>query len=162
MKFRDLKIGTKIMTGFGLVALITLVVGIIGYTGLNRVADSFHDVADVRLPSIEALQELEIAYEMVHVVHRTLLIPDLSADERARQFKNLEKAREKQSEALTKYEALPQTVEEAKKWQDFLSRRQERRRINQEIEALVEEIAKIDIHYHMELLKNLERFKGDH
>ena len=162
MKFKDLKIGTKIMTGFGLVALIALVVGIIGFTGVNRVSKSFHEVSDVRLPSIEALQELETAYEMVHVVHRTLLIPDLTVEERARQFKNLELARQKQAEALAKYEPLPQTAEEEAKWQEFLPRRAERRKINQEIEKLIDEIAKTDVGYPMELLKNLERFKGDH
>jgi methyl-accepting chemotaxis protein len=63
MNFKDLKIGMKIMTGFGIVAVITLAVGVVGYIGLERVSRSFHEVSDVRLPSIQYLGEMETSLE---------------------------------------------------------------------------------------------------
>ncbi|NHB69079.1 methyl-accepting chemotaxis protein [Perlabentimonas gracilis] len=162
MKFRDLKIGTKIMTGFGLVALIALAIGIIGFVGLNRVSKSFHDVADVNMPSVGALQEIELAFEMVQSAHRTLLIPNLDASEKSQQFQHLDNARKRQAEAQALYESLPHSAEEAQMWDEFVRSRDNRRGVNLEFESLVNDMATIDISYPMELLKDLQQFKGDH
>ena len=44
MKFKDLKLGTKIMVGFGLLSLIAITIGIVGYIGVNRVSKKSKEV----------------------------------------------------------------------------------------------------------------------
>jgi methyl-accepting chemotaxis protein len=162
MRFKDLKIGTKIMTGFAVVALITLAVGVIGYTGLSRVAKSFHDVADVRMPSIEYLKEMEIGYENYRVAQRTLLNPNLGAEDKARQFQNIAKARERYTKAMEMFEPLEQTQEEAILWKEFKETLAQWRNTNLEFEKEIDNLTQIDIFYPMQFLKDLQTFKGDH
>ena len=159
MRFKDLKIGTKIMTGFAVVALITLAVGVIGYTGLSRVAKSFHDVADVRMPSIEYLKEMEIGYENYRVAQRTLLNPNLGAEDKARQFQNIAKARERYTKAMEMFEPLEQTQEEAILWKEFKEKLAQWRNTNLEFEKEIDNLTQIDIFYPMQFLKDLQTFK---
>ena len=162
MNWKDLKIGTKIMGGFFAVAIIALIIGIIGYSGINKVAHSFHEVSDVRMPSVESLKDIEFGLEKLRVAQRTLLNPNLSDEDKARQFKNIADAREHYGKAIAKYEPLPQTEEEAKLWDEFRVALAEWRKSNDEFEKLMDEITKTDIFYPMQFLKDLEKFEGDH
>lgn len=162
MNFKDLKIGTKIMTGFGAVALITLIVGLIGYIGLNSVAKSFHNVADVRMPSIESLQEIELGFENLRAAQRTLLNPHLKSDDKALQFKNISEARARYTKALAIYEPLEKTQEEAAIWKEFRQKLGEWRDANNEFENILNELNKVDIHYPMQFLKDLQTIKSAH
>lgn len=162
MRFKDLKIGTKILGGFGIVAIITLVVGIMGYVGVTRVSTSFHDVADVRMPSIESLQEIEIGFENLRAAQRTLLNPHLSPEDKARQFQNIAEARVRYGKALEIYEPLEQTKEEAAIWSQFRAKMAEWRDSNNEFEKAMDNLTNIDIFYPMQFLKDLQTFKGDH
>jgi methyl-accepting chemotaxis protein len=162
MKFKDFSIGGKITTGFLLISFIALVIGIVGFVGIRNVSTYFHNVADINMPSVEALQDIELALALVNEAHRTLLLPNLSPAQRDLQMKNIEEARRRQANAISKYEPLPKTAEELAKWSEFVQRRDQRRQMNIEIEALLTEIGRMDVIYPMELLKNLERFRGDH
>lgn len=150
------------MTGFGLVALITLVVGIIGYTGVNRVSSSFHEVSEVRLPSIEYLLEMEAGIGELMIAQRTLLNPNLSTEDKAEQFRNINKARERYGEAMELFAPLEQTEEEAVIWKKFLDKLEEWRVTNDEFFGMMEEIDDVDIFYPMQFLKDLQTFQGDH
>jgi len=59
MNFKNLKTGTKILTGFLLVVLIAVIIGVIGLMSLRNVGNSFHEVSDVRMPSIQYLGNME-------------------------------------------------------------------------------------------------------
>ncbi|MGM0377889.1 MAG: MCP four helix bundle domain-containing protein, partial [Bacteroidota bacterium] len=50
MSFKDFKIGKKIITGFGLISAIALIIGVIGMISMGNVGNAFHAVSDVRLP----------------------------------------------------------------------------------------------------------------
>ncbi|MFP4287804.1 MAG: MCP four helix bundle domain-containing protein [Bacteroidales bacterium] len=63
MKFKDLKIGTKIMTGLMIVLLIAVVIGVVGILGLRNVASSFHAVSEVRMPSVQYLAGMEVTWK---------------------------------------------------------------------------------------------------
>lgn len=162
MKFKDLKIGTKIMSGFGAVALITLIVGFIGYTGLNSVSNSFHDVADIRMPSSEYLLKIEIGLESLRTSHRTLLNPHLDNDAINHEFRNIAEARASYSEGLEAFEKIEKTKEEEALWKDFRQKLVEWRDANNEFEALLKELSGLDIHYPMQFLKDLQTIKSAH
>lgn len=52
---QQMKLGTKLLLGFSAVAVITLVVGIVGYYGAVKGEVSVEEIGGVRLPSVENL-----------------------------------------------------------------------------------------------------------
>lgn len=162
MKFKDFKIGTKIMTGFGIVALVALIIGIVGLYSLRNVGNAFHEVADVRMPSVEGLQTMEYGFEHLQMAQRTLLNPNLPDEDRKRNIENIAHAREIYGEGRAIYEPLPQTEQEAVMWEEFLVKMAKWREANEEFEALLDEVIKIDIFYPMEFLKDFTKFQSDH
>jgi len=51
----NVKLGTKLLLGFGVVAMITLVLGIVGYYGAIKGDESVTEIGGVRLPSIDSM-----------------------------------------------------------------------------------------------------------
>ncbi len=121
MKFNNLKIGARIMSGFGIVAFMVVVIGIFELYGLRNTGNSFHEVADVRMPSVRYLLEMEAALEELNGAYRTMLNPNLSADEKARQYKVIDNARSRYTRAVELVEPFDQTDQEAVLWQEYLA-----------------------------------------
>ena len=162
MKFKDFKIGKKIIIGFSAIAAIALVVGIVGLIGLRNVGTSFNEVADVRMPSVQYLLEVESGIERVMVAMRTMLNPNLSTEQRAEQKKIIEEARSSYVLAMSEYEKLPMTSEEEVLWSRFKDELQILRKSNEAFNADLNKLDEIDIHYPMAFLKDLEKFEKDH
>ncbi|MBN1990993.1 MAG: methyl-accepting chemotaxis protein [Bacteroidales bacterium] len=162
MKFADLKIGTKVLLGFGLVSLITLVVGVIGYSSLADVASKFYHVTDESMVSMDNIRQLEINIEKMRVAHRTLLNPNLQKSDRDRQYQNINTTRTDMSRVMANIDNLPMTDNEKAEWQRLKSALTDWEAVNVQFESFMTEIQRLDIFYPMELLKDLERFEGDH
>ena len=116
----NLKLGTKMMAAFSLVASIALGLGLLGYYGLVKSEAQIDEVGKVRLPSVETLQVIKINANEIISATRTLLIKDLDKDQRQRQYETIAKAREQYEAAWETYEPLPQTPEEAELWRQFV------------------------------------------
>ena len=162
MGFKNWKIAVKIMFGFGIVCLIALFIGLMGYIGVSRVGDSFHDVAGQRMPAVQSLKDMEIGFEQFRMAQRTMLNPNIKKGDRDRQLSNIDKARELYGGAMKVFEALEMTEEEKKIWEEFKVKLAKWREMNNEFLKMFQEIARLDIHYPMQLLKDLESFRGDH
>ncbi len=100
MKFKDLKIGQKLIAGFALIASIALIVGIIGLVGLRSVGQSFHQVSDVNMPSVQHLMEIETSLEGLMVAMRTILNPNLTSNDRMVQLRIVGEMRERYTNAI--------------------------------------------------------------
>ncbi len=118
---KNLKLGSKLIGGFAVVAAIVLAVGVVGFIGILQMQDHIREIGDVRLPSIESLQEIEIQANAIRTAVRSLLNPRMSLADRQRQYENIAKARTKYEEAWAIYEPLPQTEEESRVWQQFVT-----------------------------------------
>jgi methyl-accepting chemotaxis protein len=160
--FRNVKLSHKLIAGFAVVALITLLVGVSGWLGVRRLSGHIHDIGDVRLPGVSSLLVIEKNMESLRVAMRTLLVPDLKPEDRARQFSNIETVRQKYQEAWKVYEALPKTAEEAGLWEQFKPAVEEWKRENNEFLRLAKELEATGVLHPTELLETLERFRGDH
>ncbi|NJO68220.1 MAG: hypothetical protein HC830_02165, partial [Bacteroidetes bacterium] len=121
MKFNNLKIRTKLLLGFLAVIIVMVIVGIIGFIGLQTLGGQLQEVTDNRLPSINALQNIREGQTSIKASERTLLMDLLTNKEiRATQFSNINLNWKKIDEAMNIYSPLEQTVEEKKKWDEFL------------------------------------------
>jgi len=158
----NVTLAKKLIGGFIAVALITLVVGYQGYSGIGDLNEHIVDIGEVRLTSIHELMIVEKDIEAVRVAQRTLLNPDLNDEDYKRQFTNITAARERYMAALATYEPLPKTKEEAEEYKKFTAALEEWRKVNA---TFLDEIKKLEatgIRNPVLLERDINRFKGDH
>ncbi len=113
-------IGKKLIVSFMSVALITLVLGIVGYYGAVKSEDSVDEIGNVRLPSVDSLLIIKESARNVRGAMRSLAIPGLGYESRQEEYNNLDTVRETYETAWKIYEPLPQTTEEARLWDQFV------------------------------------------
>ncbi len=163
MKFKDLKTGTKILTGFLLVVLIAVIIGIVGLLGLRNVGHSFHEVTDVRMPSIIYLGEMEVNIELVQQGYFRLLDTQLSRADREEILRGIDQARAAYGRANELFAPLEQTDEEARLYRQSMQELDTWRNINtQQVDRMHAELMQIDLMNPMEINRDLEEFMKDH
>ncbi len=118
---KNMKLSAKLIGGFVAVAVITLIVGAIGFWGVSQTDNSLTEVVEIRLPSITGLQMISLAQKDIQGRERTLLIPEVLDDPKqvewvAKQFASAWQQAEK---GWKLYEPLPQTKEEEIIWNQF-------------------------------------------
>ncbi len=108
-----MKILTKLVGAFAIVALVCVLVGGIGWYGISSTEKSLVEAADVRLPSVHSLGLMMEAMNDIKASERTLLISSLSQVERAKQISDLEEHWGLFDRNFSLYEPLPKSDEEA-------------------------------------------------
>ena len=58
--FANMKMGTRILAGFGLALAVLLAVGGVAWSGASTLSAALHDVADAKMPSALALDGMQI------------------------------------------------------------------------------------------------------
>ncbi|MBF0551030.1 MAG: MCP four helix bundle domain-containing protein [Deltaproteobacteria bacterium] len=159
---QNMKLGTKLIGGFIIVAVVTLVVGFMAVRVTSRLSTDLGEVCEDSLPSIQTLLTMRLATESIRVVQRTLMIPGLDPKDRERQYENLNKVRENYQIAWKKYEALPRGPEEEELYKRFVTAWASFKTENDKFFQLSQELAKIDIVDPTQLVKSIEQFVGDH
>ncbi len=104
---------TKLLGGFSVVAIFTLIVGIIGWIG-NSILDS--DIVHLNnktIPLIKTGGEIESELKSIRIALRTLLSEGLKEEDRKRQFQVYEQSRKSIENLLKNYQSLATTKEEA-------------------------------------------------
>jgi methyl-accepting chemotaxis protein len=160
--FKNMKLRTKMLFSFGGVALITLLLGLVGYYGAVKSDEAIEEIGHVRLPSVDSLLIIKENAENIRGSMRTLGIPGLKAEVRQRQYGNLVKAREDYEKAWKIYEPLPQTKEEEATWKLFVPAWNAWREDNNKFVAMSKDLDRLGISYPEQLGKHLELFRGDH
>jgi methyl-accepting chemotaxis protein len=158
----NLKLGVKLVGGFLICAVITLLVGLVGLNGLSTVSGQLTTVTDVTMPSVRDLQLIKIAGESVRVAQRSLLIPGLDAKDRARQFDNVTNLRNSYHKSWDEYDKLPKSPEAQRLWQEFVPAWQEWVKINNGTFDLAREWDKSGIADADILATKIAQFRGDH
>ncbi|MHB8957082.1 MAG: methyl-accepting chemotaxis protein, partial [Pirellulaceae bacterium] len=118
--FAKMKTGTKVLSGFGFAVVIAVVVGFVGYRGIGTLSGHITEIGVVRLPSVETLLVISEAQTAVDSAENLLLCRKLDAQGRRAQHQRFVDAKKRADEAWKIYEPLPQTVEEAELWKQFV------------------------------------------
>lgn len=135
--FKKFRIGTKLITAFIIVAVITLVVGGIGFYGVSNLDKHLNEIGEVRLPSIQSLLRMSQAQTAIKAAQRTMLTTGLAKKDYEKEFSHIEDAFKRAEDNWKVYEVLPQTKEEAQKWDEFVQAWQEWKDDNDIYEELV-------------------------
>ncbi|MFP4164068.1 MAG: methyl-accepting chemotaxis protein [Chitinispirillaceae bacterium] len=158
----NLKLSTKLIGSFVIVAGVTLAVGIVGWNGSTRLKGNIEEVGVVRFPSVRGLMMMEKGFEGMQASQRTLLNPNLTMEQREEQYRRIDKAMGVYEEGREIYESLPQTDEEALLWKKFVAVVDEWQKKNESFLTASEELDKVDIANPNRLLSSVETFIGDH
>ncbi len=161
-EMKNIKIGAKLIGGFIIVALIVLVVGFFGWNGARQMQGHIHEIGEVRLPSVENLIKIQVEGNAIRTAVRTMLNPRLTHEDRQRQYDNIDKARERYREAWDIYEPLPQTDEEARVWNEFVTAWNAWAEVNNSVVDMAKEIDNTDILNPDALRARLLGFITDH
>jgi len=152
----------KLVSGFLVVAIITLVIGSVGLWGVSKLSGNVNEIGAVRLPGVQSLLTVSGALESIRVAQRSLLNPVADGKERARQLQNVANAREKYKKAFETYEALPRSDEETKAWKEFVNAVEAWKQENNQFFSLVAELDKLDVTNPQEARGMMEGCLGDH
>ncbi len=122
MKFKNLKIKSKLLIGFSAVIAILIVVGLIGYNGLTSVGKLLTEATTNRLPSVNSLLTIKEAQTAIKSLERTLLIDEVAfqkLDFRESQYQQVDEAWKNVDKAWAIYLPLDQNAEEKAAWDAF-------------------------------------------
>lgn len=158
----NLKLSTKLIGSFLIVAAITLVVGVIGWNGSVKLNENVDDIGNKQFPTVQALLTLQQNLEAYRVAQRTMLNPELNDNDRKRQIDNFANARNGYQEAMEKYEKIPHSDEMNRIWQQFVSALDDWRRENGRFENNLKKLDETGIYNPDRLLASIEQFIGEH
>ncbi|HNW34210.1 MAG TPA: methyl-accepting chemotaxis protein, partial [Candidatus Ozemobacteraceae bacterium] len=118
--FGKMTITNKLMTGFTVVAAITLFVGWTGFWGVRTLSSHLVNIGTNKMASVDSLQDLSMQLERIKTAQRTLLSPMIDQSVHQQQIDSVKIAREQYAEAEKTFEALSKTQEETEEWKAFL------------------------------------------
>ncbi|MBL9136045.1 MAG: MCP four helix bundle domain-containing protein [Verrucomicrobiales bacterium] len=160
--FGHLKLGTRLLLSFLGLAVVVLIIGLVGLFGSFNNEKMVHELAVVRLPSVQSLNEIQISAEAIIGDLRTLSVAGLSMETRKSIYEGVRKQREAWQAAWKAYEPLPQTTEEADVWKQFVPAWEAWRAENNKYLALSQEFDAKGILDPMELARIVELLIKDH
>ena len=154
-------IGKKLIAAFSGVALITLVLGIVGYYGGVKSEHHIDEIGMVRLPSVESLLVIERESEHISYLLQSIANPEMSFERRQEFYSALQESRKAYEAAWAVYEPLPQTAEEEKTWKQFVPVWNDWREANNRYIELNRRYDELDIQNPDELLSHVQSFRAD-
>lgn len=128
--FAKMRTGTKVLGGFVVALIVSIIVGMVGYRGISKLATHVHNIGAVNAPSVQNLLDVKIGAEQIKAAQRTLSSFNTDPATRQRQYDNVTKARQQYEEAMKEYEEISHSTELADLWKQFMPAWQEWRNDN--------------------------------
>jgi methyl-accepting chemotaxis protein len=116
-----MKIRNKLLIGFLLVALIACIIGLVGYSGMNKVMSSQDLFAIQVVPSIEALGVINEAQSNIKAQEMGLMVGRFQGADRQHFYDKMDNIFTSITDARKIYDALPQFPQEAVIWKDYIA-----------------------------------------
>jgi len=160
--FKNMKLGTKLLFSFGGVAVITLLLGLLGFYGAVESDKAIQEIGLVRLPAVDSLLALKASAERIRGTMRSLAIAGLPTEIRERQYENVAQLREDYMKEWKSYEALPKTPEEADLWRLLMSPWNAWKEDNSKYLEMCKQIDRNGISDPAMLGRQIEQFTKDH
>ncbi len=157
-----LKLGVKLLGGFGVVAALVAIVGGVGLWGAEILGNEVHEIGAVSLPRVSALLRAEEAAGRTLTAQSTLLSEQLDMEERRRQLAEFEQASSELEDHWAEFRSFPATEREEALSEEFDDNLADWLEENDRWRQLNEAFEQLDILDPAELVANLELFRGDH
>ncbi|PWE00672.1 methyl-accepting chemotaxis protein [Marinilabilia rubra] len=163
MKFKDFKIGQKIVTGFALLSVIGLIIGLTGIISMNNIGNSFHHVGDENMPAIQHLGAMQANLERVQKGYIRLLDNESDRDEREQILMEIQSNREAYKQAQGKFNEMKHSENEIPIINKLGKEIEIWRNFNiQKVDRMHSRLLDIDLLNPLLITRNLEKFMKDH
>ena len=107
IKFRDMKIGKKLLIGFLVILVMMGIIGITGYQSTNKINAELNNIFGSRLPSIDYLIEADRDLQQLLVAERSMIFANTESEEFKQFIKDYEENLKQSDERWQKYKTLP-------------------------------------------------------
>lgn len=155
--FRSMKLKTKLVGGFLLIASGLLVLGWIGHRGISSIETANTSIIDDVMPAQENLRNMKFFVEAIRVATRSLLSWELSGSHLDRQYSNYSKALENHKKEAEDYDKRKRTPSEESIWQTYKSDYVKWIGINDEFIAVCQKIHSLNSRSDMEERDRLQK-----
>ncbi|MBI5060037.1 MCP four helix bundle domain-containing protein [candidate division KSB1 bacterium] len=134
--FTNLSLKAKLTGAFCIVSIILCAIAFIGYRGLTASTTQIDDVANVRVPSIDGLADMEAAMYRIRMTNNMVANASVLPAKRQQYPALLKEAWTQYDQGRQEYEPLPQTPEEAVMWKEYVVLHEQWKTLAQEFEQL--------------------------
>ena len=110
--FKNLKIRTKLLSGFIVLALISVIVGLVGFSALSNVQSGLDEIANKRMVATQALAQMLKGQLDVVAGTRFLLNPLIDAEDAKDEYDRIDSGYKTIDEAWSVYEAQTRQAEQ--------------------------------------------------
>ena len=104
--FKNMKITTKLFSGFSIILFFMMIIGLTGYLGVNDIRDDLNTIFDVRMPTIDYLIEADRDLQQLLVAERSLIFTNANSEKFQSLVKDYEQNLEQAAQRWDKYKAL--------------------------------------------------------
>lgn len=125
----------KIIGGFVVVVIITLIVGIVGWNGVKSLSANVKDLSDSEI-AVKSLLTMSVDQAEIDSAENMLLIPDTAASNRQTQYELISTAFNEAEAARKAYEQTSMSAAEKDAWNEFLPAWDKWRKANDAFVAL--------------------------
>ena len=116
---KNIRLLPKLLGGFAIVAVIVVVVGWFGLTGIARLKAQLDAVGKRQLPASTSIQTLKYAMVEIHAAENILLVEGISEQDRAAAYSQFIDAQQSAENARAVYGPIAKATEEAALWDQF-------------------------------------------
>ena len=120
LDFKKLRIRSKVFLSFSVIVLISVLIGLAGFTGLKKTTRSEEELITNQVGGAASLQEIKASLSQVIVGQRGLLIPRFTGKEREAQYELIKTGIKESGQFIALFDSIPKTQAEDSLWNDFL------------------------------------------
>ncbi|SHH70825.1 methyl-accepting chemotaxis protein [Clostridium grantii] len=143
--FRNLKIKTKLISSYLLIAFMGTIIGGVGLLAITNTNKKMDEITKVSFPATTALLAIAEAQASMNSVEKALLSDKVTGYIRDNQYTNFDLKLKEAEESLDIYGELPKTKNEEYEWDKFLVAWEEWREDVDKIIALAKEYDQLSI-----------------
>ncbi|KPK01107.1 MAG: chemotaxis protein, partial [Nitrospira bacterium SG8_35_4] len=110
--FKNLKISTKLISGFSVMIALMAVIGISGYSSTKNVNNNLNEISSIRLPSLDYLLQADRDLQQLLVAERSIIFANATSDTFRDFINEYEENLEQSQQSWEKFKAIASTPEE--------------------------------------------------
>jgi len=161
LPLNKIRLRSKLLGSFAIIACTTLLTGSIGWSVANRLSSHLVDVGTVRLAGIENILRASTQFEAIKASDMILVDPGNSREERQHQYEAIRQAQKAYAHELSLYNGLPRSDQEKQLYDQLRGALAAWEKEHQGFLDLCRELDGLAIDNPLAMKTDVEQFRGD-
>ena len=155
-------LNTKLVSVFSLVSLVPLFGGFLAWWGANSWEAYSEDIYQSRVPGMQLLPSMQVAFDKIAVAQRSLLDQGLSDGNQLAQRKEFLEAQKACDAAMTEFSTIPRKSQEAALVKNFQEAYSDWKKESNLVEEFIDKYQREGLSSLVQQKVDLANFRGDH